>query len=58
MGTVAIPRTAKQVAKELHLPVDSLIQRSIQAFLLQEMRAAQMDIADFIDNLKRLLGEA
>lgn len=49
MNQVPIPTEIEQVASELRLPVDGLMQRSVRAFLLQEQRAVQMDIADFRD---------
>jgi hypothetical protein len=45
----SVPETVTYVAKELHMPVEGLMQRSVRAFLLQEMRAAQLDIGDFQD---------
>jgi D-mannonate dehydratase len=39
----------ERVARELNMPLDGLMQRSLQAFLRQEGRAVQMDIADFQD---------
>jgi hypothetical protein len=44
-----IPETVTHVAQELQLPVEGLMERSVRAFLLQEMRAAQLDIGDFQD---------
>jgi antitoxin component of RelBE/YafQ-DinJ toxin-antitoxin module len=45
----AIPITVSRVAKELSLPVDGLMQRSLRAYLTQEIRAVQMDMSDFQD---------
>jgi hypothetical protein len=44
-----IPATITYMAQELNLPVEGLMQRSVRAFLLQEMRATQLDISDFQD---------
>jgi len=44
-----IPTEVERVAKELNLPLDGLIQRGLQAFLRQEIRAVQMDISDLQD---------
>lgn len=52
MEALLIPRLAERVAIELHLPLDGLIQRSVRAFLLQEIRSVQMDIADFQDRYR------
>jgi hypothetical protein len=49
METITIPISAQHVANELHIPLDGLLQRSVRAFLMQESRAAQMDVADFQD---------
>ena len=46
---LAIPQTVTHVASRLHLPVEGLIERSLQAYLRQELRATQLDIADFQD---------
>jgi hypothetical protein len=42
-----IPEAFSRVAQELRLPVEGLMHRSLKALLLQEMRAAQMDMSDF-----------
>ena len=44
-----LPETVIHVAQELHLPIEGLMTRSLRAFLMQEMRSAQMDIADLQD---------
>ena len=44
-----IPATFTKVAQELNLPVEGLMQRSVRAFLMQEMRAIQLDVSDFQD---------
>ena len=49
MTLMPIPSEVEQVANALRLPVEGLVQRSMRAFLLQERRAVQMDIADFRD---------
>jgi hypothetical protein len=49
MEAISIPISAQRVAQELHMPLDGLLQRSVRAFLLQESRAAHLDIADFQD---------
>ena len=49
MTAMSIPAELERVAKELNLPPDRLMQRSLMAFLRQEVRAVQMDIADFQD---------
>jgi len=46
---LAIPQTVTHVASRLHLPVEGLIERSLQAYLRQEVRATQLDIAGFED---------
>ena len=46
---LAIPQTVTHVASRLHVPVEGLIERSLQAYLRQELRATQLDIADFQD---------
>ncbi len=49
MSAVPIPTEVERVARELNLPLAGLMQRSLQAFLRQEARAVQMDIADLQD---------
>ncbi len=49
MSSISIPAKVEHVARELNLPPEGLIQRSLQAFLRQEIRAVQMDTADFQD---------
>ncbi|MBU2610543.1 MAG: hypothetical protein KJ606_06295 [Chloroflexi bacterium] len=49
MTVMPIPTEVERVARELNLPPDRLMQRSVDAFLRQEMRSAQMDIADLQD---------
>ncbi|MBU0512049.1 MAG: hypothetical protein KKD28_05130 [Chloroflexi bacterium] len=49
MSVMAVPATVERVANALHISADKLMQRSVRAFLRQEMRAAQMDIADLQD---------
>jgi len=49
MTVMPIPTEVERVAKELNLPLDGLIQRGLQAFLRQEIRAVQMDISDLQD---------
>lgn len=49
MSSMSIPAEVERVAKELNLPPEGLMQRSLQAFLRQEVRAVQMDIADLQD---------
>ncbi len=49
MSAIHIPTEVEYVAKELSIPIDGLIQRSVRAFLIQEMRAVQFDIADLQD---------
>ena len=44
-----LPETMIRVAQELHLPIEGLVTRSLRAFLMQEMRSAQMDIGDLQD---------
>jgi len=46
---MSIPEDVEQVASELQMPVDGLMQRSLRAFLMQEIRAVQLDVADFQD---------
>ncbi len=49
MSVMQIPTEVERVASELQMPVDGLMQRSVRAFLIQEMRVVQLDIADFRD---------
>ncbi|MFH1907553.1 MAG: hypothetical protein ABIL11_09275 [Chloroflexota bacterium] len=49
MTVMPIPTEVERIARELNLPLDRLMQRSVDAFIRQEMRAAQMDIADLQD---------
>ncbi|TRZ52301.1 hypothetical protein D4S03_03670 [bacterium] len=49
MNAMPVPKEVERVARELNMPLDGLMQRSLQAFLRQEVRAVQMDIADFQD---------
>jgi len=49
MNAIPVPKEVERVARELNMPLDGLMQRSLQAFLRQEVRAVQMDIADFQD---------
>ncbi len=49
MNAMPVPSEVKRVARELNIPLDGLMKRSLQAFLRQEIRAVQMDIADFQD---------
>ena len=49
MNAMPVPAEVERVARELNMPLDGLMQRSLQAFLRQEVRAVQMDIADFQD---------
>ena len=49
MTVMTIPIEIERVAKALNLPLERLMQRSVKAFIRQEMRATQMDIADFQD---------
>ena len=49
MPAMSVPVEVERVARELNLSVDGLLQRSLQAFLRQEIRMVQMDIADFQD---------
>ena len=49
MSVMSIPEDVEQVASELQMPIDGLMQRSLRAFLMQEIRAVQLDIADFQD---------
>jgi hypothetical protein len=49
MTAVSIPVEVERAARELNLSLDGLLQRSLQAFLRQEIRATQMDVADFQD---------
>ena len=49
MSAMSVPMEVERVARELNMPLDGLMQRSLQAFLRQEVRAVQMDIADFQD---------
>ncbi len=52
MSAMSVPVEIERAAKELHLPLEGLMQRSLQAFLRQEIRAAQMDIADLQDRYR------
>lgn len=49
MSAMSVSMEVERVARELNMPLDGLMQRSLQAFLRQESRAVQMDIADFQD---------
>ena len=49
MSVMAVPATFERVASVLHISTDGLMRRSVRAFLRQEMRAVQMDIADLQD---------
>jgi len=49
MSAMSIPMEVERAAKELNMPLDGLMHRSLQAFLRQEIRAVQMDVADFQD---------
>lgn len=49
MTAMPVPAEVERAAKELNMPLDGLMKRSLQAFLRQEVRAVQMDIADFQD---------
>jgi hypothetical protein len=49
MSVMSVPVEVERVARELNMSLDGLMQRSLQAFLRQEVRAAQMDVADFQD---------
>ena len=49
MNAMSVSMEVERVARELNMPLDGLMQRSLQAFLRQEGRAVQMDIADFQD---------
>jgi len=49
MNAMPVPTEVERVARELNIPLDGLMHRSLQAFLRQEIRAVQMDIADFQD---------
>ena len=49
MSVMSIPTEVELVASELRMSVDGLVQRSVRAFLIQEMRAVQLDVADFRD---------
>jgi hypothetical protein len=49
MNAMSVPMEVERVARELNMPLDGLMQRSLRAFLRQEGRAVQMDIADFQD---------
>jgi len=44
MGTLT-----QTIAQALQIPPDELIRRSLKSFLEREIRAVQMDIADFQD---------
>lgn len=52
MSVMPIPAEVEHIASELQISVDGLMQRSVRAFLTQEMRAVQLDIADFRDRYK------
>jgi hypothetical protein len=47
-----MPLTVSRLAEQLHMPVEGLVQRSLRAYLLQQIRATQMDIADFQDRYR------
>lgn len=49
MTVMTIPIEVERAAKALNLPLEGLMQRSVKAFVRQEIRATQMDIADFQD---------
>jgi anti-sigma-K factor RskA len=49
---MSVPLEVERVARELNMPLDGLMQRSLQAFLRQEVRAVQMDISDLQDRYK------
>src|SRR3990172_9121657 len=49
MSAMPVPTEVERAARELNMPLDGLMQRSLQAFLRQEIRAVQMDVADFQD---------
>ena len=49
MNAMPVPAEVERVARELNMPLDGLMKRSLQAFLRQEVRAVQMDIADLQD---------
>jgi hypothetical protein len=49
MSAMAVPTEVERIARALNMPVEGLMERSLQAFLRQEVRAVQMDIADFQD---------
>ena len=49
MSVVPLPVEIENVAAKLNLPPQNLLKRSLRAFLRQEMRATQMDIADLQD---------
>ncbi len=49
MSAMSIPMEVERAARELNIPLAGLMQRSLQAFLRQEIRAVQMDISDFQD---------
>ncbi|MDI6769630.1 MAG: hypothetical protein QMD04_08145 [Anaerolineales bacterium] len=49
MTIMPIPIGVERAARELNLPLERLIQRGVGAFIRQEMRSVQMDIADLQD---------
>ena len=49
MSAMPIPVEFERVATKLNLHPQNLIKRSLRAFLRQEMRSVQMDIADLQD---------
>ncbi len=49
MSAMPVPTEVERAARELNMPLEGLMQRSLKAFLRQEIRAVQMDIADLQD---------
>ncbi len=49
MITVSVPREVERIARELNLPLEGLVERGVRAFLKQELRVVQMDLADLQD---------
>ena len=60
MSAMPMPVEIENVASRLNLPPQNLMERSLRAFLRQEIRAVQMDIADLqdrygVDTSKKLI---